>query len=138
MDKLDKNNAIEEETIFFYDESEYSNDNDDSDEEYEASAEAEDESYSYNYTKHRHRQLKKRQTARIDRPVPPTSRKAIAKKTLREFEKLSARTESPRMLAALSLLPPSCRISNTFPRTEHFWERKIDDLYPDVYYDTSL
>ena len=94
---------------------------------------------SNDYNKHWHRQLKKRQTAQIDCcPVPPTSPKDIAKKMLREFEKTPACTESPRMLATLSPLPPSCRISNTFPRTKHFQERKIDDLYPDVYFDTLL
>ena len=93
---------------------------------------------SNNYSKHWHRQMKKRQRAQIDRPVPSTSPKDIVKKSLHGFTKFSARTKSPQLLATLSLLPPSCRISNTSPRTEHFQERKIDDLYPDVYYDTSL
>lgn len=45
-DIANKNSAIEEETIFFYDESEYPNDHDDdpSDEEYEAFEETEDDS----------------------------------------------------------------------------------------------
>lgn len=82
--------------------------------------------------------MKNHQTTQIDRPVPPTSPKDIAKKALHKFTKSSARNKSPRLLTKFSQLPTSCQITHTSPRTKYFQERKINDLYSDVYYDTLL
>lgn len=77
------------------------------------------------YTKQRKLQTRKRGTAQIDRPVSPTSPKDIAKKSLHEFAKFSSRTESARLLATLSLLTPSCQISNTSPGSSTFVSERL-------------
>ena len=76
--------------------------------------------------------MKNRRTAQIDRPVPSTLPKNIAKESLQEFKKSTDRDDFPRSLATFSPITTSYHVTHISPWIEHFRERKIDDLYPDV------